>query len=91
MHMNNLVVDVHMQGYQIWTKIDSINQLEYLPTWSQKSNHGSTDGATCCHTSKGLPKEGSSFQSSNAHVSDLNANWFLWTLGNFPLRPGRRL
>ena len=37
---------------------------------------------------KGLPKEGSSFQSSNAHSNNLNTNWFLWTLGSFPLRSG---
>ena len=31
------------------------------------------------------------FQSYNAHFNDLNTYWFLWTLGNFLRRPGRRL
>ncbi len=41
------------------------------------------DGIICWHTSRGLQKEGSSFQSSNAHSDNLNTYVFLGTLGNF--------
>ncbi len=88
---DSLVVIVTVQIYHIWSQRDSTIQLLPLPSWTKKSSHGSTDGATCCPTSKGLPKEGSSFQSSNAHSNNLNTNWFLWALGNFFRRPGRRL
>ncbi len=88
--MDNWVVVVDVQGYHIWTQIDSIIPMLLLPSWSKKSSHGSTDGATCWNIRKGLPKEGYSFQSSIAHSNNLNTYWFLWTLGNFPLRPGRR-
>ena len=33
----------------------------------------------------------SCFPSYSKHSYNINTNWFLWTLGNFPLRPGRRL
>ncbi len=91
MCMDKLVVIVDVQGYHIWTQRDSTSQLENMPRWSQKSIHDSTGGATCWHTSRGLQKEGSSFKSSNAHSNNVNTNWFLLTLGNFPLRPGRHL
>ena len=38
-----------------------------------------------------IQKEGSRFWGPNAHSNDLNIKWFLWALGNFPLRPGHHL
>ena len=91
MHILPLVVIVHAQLHHISPQIDSTIPFFVILVVLQKSFHVGIGGATWYNMGKDLQKVRSSFESFKATSNNINGSWLNLSLGNFPLRCGRRL